>query len=436
MSSNPSVTAGMHRRHGSTLVALLLGGAMTAGVLAAFFYGPLRHSPAYRYVEFPVQWVEVLFFCCGLGALLVKWLSLRGENAACHADILPRWDGKPVPVERAGELAASLDRQPGRVQNTYFGRRLRAVLDFVCLRRGTADLDSHLRALSENDSIAQENSFALVRFITWAIPILGFLGTVIGITGAISGVTPEVLEESLSTVTDGLSEAFDSTALALGLTMLLMFLTFLVERQEQGLLELVDRLTERLLGYRFAADPGPSAPVAHAPLELTAVVEALAARQAEVWATAFKEPEERTVRLLEQAQIQLTTALGQALDQTIDAYANRLAALEQQALEQSTRLMTQIADMAAAIQQTGLEQTEALRQVAAGVAAQASALGQMQQDAATVTQLQTALQNNLTALADAGAFEEAVHSLTAAVHLLTARSGGGSGPRLSRGQAA
>lgn len=438
MSSYSPSAAGAPRRHGSTLVALLLGAALAAGILVLFHYGPLRHSVAFRYVEYPVQWIEVLFFCTGLGALLVKFVQLRSENAACAADILPRWDGKPVPVERAGDLIASLDRQPAPVQDTYLGRRLRAVLDFLCQRRSSTDLDDQLRTQAENDAIAQENSFGLVRFLTWAIPILGFLGTVIGITGAISGVTPEVLEESLDSVTNGLSEAFDSTALALGLTMLLMFVTFLVERQEQAVLELVDRLTERWLGHRFARvhDAGPSAAVVQQTAQaLTGAVETVLLKQTEVWAAAVKEPEARAVALLEQIQHKLTTALGEALDQTIDAYTQRLAALEERSLAYSTRLMTQIADMGAAIQQTGIDQQVALQKVVDRIGQQAELLAQMQKDTGTVTQLQTALQSNLAALADANAFEEAVHSLTAAVHLLTARSGG-SGPRLARGQAA
>src|SRR5262249_59626737 len=103
------------------------------------------------------------------------------------------------------------------------------------------DLDDFQRALADNDALALDNSYGLLRFITWAIPILGFLGTVLGITGAISGVTPEVLEQSLSTVTDCLALAFDATALGLPPTMATMFLSFLVERRQQAILERDDR---------------------------------------------------------------------------------------------------------------------------------------------------------------------------------------------------
>jgi hypothetical protein len=50
--------------------------------------------------------------------------------------------------------------------------------------------------------------------------------------------------------------------------------------------------------------------------------------------------------------------------------------------------------------------------------------------------LQAVLHQNLAALASASSFEEAVHSLTAAAHLLTARVGGGSTLRISQGKAA
>src|SRR5205807_4327177 len=130
-------------------------------------------------------------------------------------------------------------------------RRAAAVLDFLRSRGSANELDDQLRSLADTDSISLENSYSLVRLITWAIPILGFLGTVLGITGAISGITPEVLEKSLSGVTDGLATAFDSTALALFLTMILMLCSSLVERYEQGILENVDAYIDSELSHRF-----------------------------------------------------------------------------------------------------------------------------------------------------------------------------------------
>jgi hypothetical protein len=413
---------------------------MAAIILGLFHYGPLRHVYVYRYVEHPVQWVEVVFFCCCLGALLGKLGRILIERRACGIDILPRWDGKPIPVAKASDLLASIDRQSARVQGTYLGRRIRAVLEFLCQRRSAADLDDHLRTLTDNDAMAQENSFALVRFITWAIPILGFLGTVIGITGAIAGVTPEVLEESMSAVTDGLAEAFDSTALALGLTMIAMFITFLVEKQEQGILEEVDHLVDRQLAHRFIREGLDSAPILDAVRMnseiLTRSVEGLVQRQAELWADSLSAPERRVAGLYEELQTRLTTAMQQAMESTAHVHAQRLAALEQHMVQQSTHLLQNLAGLAAAIRDVGQQQTVALVKVAEGIQGQAAVLGKLQADEANLIHLQAVLHQNLAALASASSFEEAVQTLTAAVHLLTTRVGGTSQLRVTHGKAA
>ena len=419
--STPATPSSSARRSGSTLAALVVGLPLAAALLALFHYGPLRESKVFRYVEYPVQWVEVCFFCVGMAALALRWLTLRAENAACSVDMLPRWDGKPLPATAAHELLAGIARQAARVRETIYGRRLRAVLEFIGQRQSAAELDDQLRSLADADAVAQDNSFGLIRFITWAIPILGFLGTVVGITGAISGVTPEQLEHSMSAVTDGLGEAFDSTALALGLTMLQMFVAHLVERQEQTLLANVDHQVERHLAHRFQRQSVDSSPILAG---LGGLVESLVRKQAEVWADALGEPEKRAATIYQQMQAQFSHALGQALEQTAEAHAQRLAALEKQSLERMARILQELNGLAAAVRDTGRDQQETLCRVADGIAGQADVMGKLQRDANDLARLQAALHENLDAITRTGNFEEAVHSLNAAVHLLTARAMG------------
>ena len=118
---------------------------------------------------------------------------------------LPAWNGVPATARDAGAWA----RQVASVgmKTSWLARRYANALGHVERRRSAAGLDEHLRTLADADAMTLEGSAALTRFITWAIPILGVLGTVLGITGAISGVTPEKLEASLSTVTDEIGRA-------------------------------------------------------------------------------------------------------------------------------------------------------------------------------------------------------------------------------------
>jgi hypothetical protein len=366
-------------------------------------------------------------FCCAVSALGAKFVQSLLEARAFAADVLPPWNGRPVPVGEATNLLPNLHRLPKRLQNTFLVQRIRAVLDFLCQRGSADELDDQMRALLDSDAVVLEGSYALTRFITWAIPILGFLGTVLGITDAISGATPEVLEKNMSHVTDGLSYAFDATALALSLTMITMFCSFLVERREQNILEAVDREVERQLAHRFLRVAGDSGPFVEALRQNTQVLldatGQLVQRQAEVWARALTENERRTHEASARQQEQMAGALEAALKGTLQTHSQLLAGLEKQTLEQSARLFEQLATLASVVRQHGHDQQTALTRVGENLAAQVKALGGLQQGEQHLLHLQAGLQQNLAALAGAGTFEQTLHSLTAAIHLLTAKAG-------------
>ena len=426
-----SSSAGLDRaanraRRSSVLPALLIGVPLAAGILAVLYSEPLRNSKAHEYVKNPVECVEVVMFCTALGALATKLLRNIGERRALKHELLPPWDGRPVPVSDAPGLLGRLDAVPRGLRNTAILRRVYSVLDFLCRRGSAQELDDHMRDLADADSLALENSYALVRFITWAIPILGFLGTVLGITGAISGVTPDKLEHDLNSVTDGLAFAFDTTALALALTMATMFFSFLTERAEQSVLDAVDRYADQQLAHRFErAGTGAGA-------EVAVIARQLAQAQADVWTKALEAMERRRADLEKVQMERMTAALEAAMQRTLQTHGQRLAALERESLSQCTALLERMTSVAEAVEETGHSQRLALVQVAERIAGQTESLCNLQDGERHLLRLHDALNQNLVAVTAAGTFEQALHSLTAAVHLLTART---SGP-LTNGSAA
>jgi hypothetical protein len=428
MKSSQSVTKPV-RRPSTTLAAFLIGLPLAAGLLGFLHFGPLPEDfEPKRYVKHGVENVEVTLFCCAMGTLLAKLWYNRRERAACRREILPAWDGKPVAVEEALPLLAGLGKLPGNLRRTYLVQRIHGALDFLAQRRSAEDLDDQLRMLADNDGAALEQSFALTRFITWAIPILGFLGTVLGITGAIAGITPEVLDKDLGKVTDGLSFSFDATALALGLTMVTMFCSFLVERAEQGVLEAVDRVVDRELAHRWVRVSADSAPFIEAVRQNSQVLldatNRLVNAQADIWARTLAETEHRAAEAYAGQADRMTKCLETAMTQTLQGHAQRLGELQKDTLEQSAKLLEQIATLASAVRDTGREQQAVIARFSDSMAAQALALNQLQKNEQHLLQLQKALQQNINAIAGTGAFEQAMHSLLAAIHLLTARAGG------------
>jgi hypothetical protein len=434
----------------STWLAFIIGGPVGVGVLYVIQAGLFPVHPLVKqYTEHPVEMAEVIMFCCALGALLGKFLTYLNERVVLWGRILPAWDGQVHPVTTARGLREHVEQQPSRVQNTYLGNRVLSILDFVDSRGAANELDDHIRTQADNDAMAMEGSYSLLRFITWAIPILGFLGTVLGITEAIHGVTPEVLEKDLSQVTGGLATAFDTTALALGLTMILMFFSFLVERLEQSILEGVDHFVDLHLAHRFERTGAESGQFVEALRQNTQVLlratEQLVERQASVWARSLEKADRMWNETGKQQQEKLSTALTEALERTLASHTQHLIQIEEKLVARNQEMIDGIADrtqalyegingLASVLRETGRQHQITLADLSEKIAGQTEALTRLQEGEIQLLRLQEVLQQNLSTLAGAGSFEQAVQSMTAAIHLLTSRVTGTpttTGPRLS-----
>tara|TARA_B100000963_G_scaffold344022_1_gene346453 strand:- start:752 stop:1288 length:537 start_codon:yes stop_codon:yes gene_type:complete len=105
-----------------------------------------------------------------------------------------------------------------------------------------------LKSQSEIDATMVDSSYVLIKVFIWAIPILGFIGTVLGISEAVSSfggemgaaADIEVIKEQLGQVTGGLSEAFDTTLVSLIFSLWVMFPTSVMQKNEEDLLNKVD----------------------------------------------------------------------------------------------------------------------------------------------------------------------------------------------------
>ncbi len=360
--SRSSAEAPKSRGSFAMVAAFLFGLPVGVGLLWFLHHGPYQDSDFVEYVKHPVEMTEVVMFCCAVGAMLAKIIAALGEWSVRRRELLPAWSGDPVPVSEAGSLRSHLAALGRGVQRSFLGRRIANVLDFVESRGSVGELDDQLRTLADNDVMTQEGSYALLRFITWAIPILGFLGTVLGITNAIKGVTPEVLEKSLSGVTDGLATAFDSTALALFLTMILMLCSSLLERLEQGILEKVDAYVDAELSHRFERTGPESSQFVDALRQNTQVLlkstEQLVDRQATLWSRSLEKADRAWNETGHVHQQQLTTSLTQALESTLTRHTQRLTELEEKLLGRGQALVQGMAQVAQALS----KQSEALMQ--------------------------------------------------------------------------
>ena len=402
---------------------IVLGLIASAGFYALVLRGPLAHPLIHRYFAgHPVCIVETIFFFICTCALAQKLFAVLGQYGALAAISLGEYQGVQ-PISTVGKLLANLSALPAAQRSSYLGRRFTDALNAVQRHGSTATLESELKHLADMEVVRQQDSYALVRIIIWATPMMGFLGTVIGITHVIAELAKQDmanLQSVMEGLLSGLYVKFDTTALALSFTMVLMFVQFLIDRMETQVLESVDeRVNDELLG-RFemvgtTTDPHVQTVerIAHAVMRST---EQLVTRQAELWQQSMAAAHEQWHRVAHKSNEQIQAVLSGALSQSLTQFAAQLSQCEQSSTEQlATRweqwqtALTTNARLLHAQQQELMKQgelmTEAIRV------------------AGDVVQLEKALNQNLSALAGAKNFEDTVMSLAATIHLLNVRLG-------------
>ena len=375
--------------------AILLKGSLEAPLLERYF------------ASHPVAYVATMMFFIGLAALLFRALNLAGQFFWLGKTRLSPIPSGRQPVSEAGPLLSEIQALPAGAQHGYLGSRLGQAIDSV-RRNGSADgLDDDLKYLSDMDADRQHDAYSLVRIIIWATPMLGFLGTVIGITQALGDLATRQLGGDLQVAMQGLLSglyvAFDTTALALSLSILLMFLQFLVERCETQLLSVVDRRTDSELVGRFQQAGSAHDPhLVSVERMCSAVIDAseqLVERQSELWQRSMDEVSKKWEKVGKQT--------GESL---ADALQGSLAKEAHQQWEPVQEAIDQNGEQLLTLQSSLSRQLEKLEQLMASTA--------------DVVQLETVLQDNLEQLVDAGHFEQAVTSLSAAIQLLVTRLGG------------
>ena len=368
-----------------------------------------------------VEYVEVAMFFVGLAALVIKGVEVRSQRRDVGGEWLePIPEGGQNPAD-AQALATSLAEADGKgngEQSSYLVRRLREAIDLV-VRTGSADtLEDHLKYLADLDAARAAQSYGLVRFVIWAIPIMGFLGTVIGITDAIACLSPSQLD-NMTGVVSGLGTAFDTTAIALGLSMVLMLMQFIVDRSEQGLLGEVDEAAWSALAGRFqslAGDGGATMAVARLAETVSRSSNQLLEAQTHSWRALERTAATNLAKALDEAGRTLNESLSASLDVTLGRWSESLVDAHDRLISRREDRWTQAADsLADAVR--GLERHHD------SLADQTVLLGKVVDATRDISSLERSLDANLNTLASAGRFDETLATLAAAVQLLAVRAG-------------
>ena len=119
------------------------------------------------------------------------------------------------------------------IDNSIQSSELKGLEDFFAVDKSKGKIDYKIFIDNLYDSFQLDLSF--IRYISWAIPSIGFIGTVRGIGEALSKAD-EAISGNISNMTESLGIAFNSTFVALLLSIFLTLILSRIESKQESLI--------------------------------------------------------------------------------------------------------------------------------------------------------------------------------------------------------
>lgn len=201
-------------------------------------------------------------FLWGIMIIAYKFILLRGEIKVVdeyEPDILDDAEaanspaGRSINREEAGAIAAKVDTDSHKPEfhNKLLPYVVSRGLERYHITGSVAEATETIMGRIEVASEQQESELSMLRYLVWAIPSIGFIGTVRGIGLALRRAD-EALQGDISGVTSALGVAFNSTLVALIISIMLMLLIHLLQSSQEGLiLRLQTYCREQILDKLF-----------------------------------------------------------------------------------------------------------------------------------------------------------------------------------------
>ena len=196
---------------------------------------------------------EIVLMLWALAIIVHKWWLLRRERRLLERELVPLTEGMKILPEDVREYSRHIQNLPDAEREGLLPRCLLAALHRFGATRSVADASASAHGVCDGEVDRLDSELSLLRYIAWAIPAIGFIGTVRGIGDALAQAH-RAMQGDLSGVTQGLGTAFNSTLVALLLSLLLMFLLHHLQTDQERLVrDTASYLDERLIHSLEAA---------------------------------------------------------------------------------------------------------------------------------------------------------------------------------------
>jgi biopolymer transport protein ExbB/TolQ len=211
------------------------------------------------------QQVCLSLFVWGIMILVYKFIMVHteaktltrfapdSEDTQAEIDLL--CGARNISRERAETLSQAIDQKSESpdLKNKLLPYVMARGLERYHMTGNVPEATETIMGRLEVASEQQESELSMLRYLVWAIPSIGFIGTVRGIGVALHRAD-EALQGDISGVTNALGVAFNSTLVALIISIILMLLIHLLQGSQEGLIlrlqtfcreQIIDKLFDR-----------------------------------------------------------------------------------------------------------------------------------------------------------------------------------------------
>ena len=211
------------------------------------------------------QQVCLSLFVWGIMILVYKFIMVHSEaktltrfapdseDTQAEVDLL--CGARNISRERAETLSQAIDQKSESpdLKNKLLPYVMARGLERYHMTGNVPEATETIMGRLEVASEQQESELSMLRYLVWAIPSIGFIGTVRGIGVALHRAD-EALQGDISGVTNALGVAFNSTLVALIISIILMLLIHLLQGSQEGLIlrlqtfcreQIIDKLFDR-----------------------------------------------------------------------------------------------------------------------------------------------------------------------------------------------
>jgi biopolymer transport protein ExbB/TolQ len=185
----------------------------------------------------PEQEISIILGIWALGLALMKARALSRHRRQLDAGLLKVPTGYRILPADVREYSHKLDGLAPGEGDLIPVRTIRRALKRFGETSNVQDAATTVHDYCESEAARLDSELALIRFSVWAVPAIGFVGTVRGIGNALAGAQV-ALRGDTGPVTSGLGVAFNSTFVALVISIILMYVIHELQlRQERLVLD-------------------------------------------------------------------------------------------------------------------------------------------------------------------------------------------------------